>query len=89
MDIMVGDVFESLSTGDRWRVVKLHLPSHQDGPKGRGKVEVSRLNPPKWDDGKYIWAAESFQEGTMRNLACGCYTDKAAIEATKNMPRRH
>jgi hypothetical protein len=62
MEIQLDDVWVSLDTGNRWRVTKLYLPSwpHQ-GPGKCGKVQVMRLNPPKWDDGVYIFAAETFR----------------------------
>jgi len=68
-EIKIGDIWES-STGTQWRVIGLMLPSYPrsetrtwpNGGAGQcGKVKVQRLNPPKWDDGIYIWAAESFE----------------------------
>ena len=62
MEIQLDDVWESRDTGNRWRVTRLHLPSWPDqGPGQCGKVRVLRLNSPKWDDGVYIFAAETFR----------------------------
>ena len=68
MDICVGDVFESKSSGNRYRVMRLTL-----GHKGEtGKVYVLRLGPrPKWDDGYYAFVPEQFSEtGDLRLIAC-------------------
>jgi hypothetical protein len=59
-EIHVGQVWRSLDTGNRWRVVSLTLGSQE----GDGKVTVERLSPrPKWEEasgGRYTWHPGAF-----------------------------
>jgi hypothetical protein len=62
VEIQLDDVWESPDTGNCWKVTRLWLPSWPgQGPGQCGKVRVQRIDPPKWDDGVYIFAAESFK----------------------------
>ena len=66
IEIRFGDVWQSPDTGSRWRVTGLRLPSYAGRGAGQcGKVSVLRLDPPKWDDGAYVFAAEAFRSMTL------------------------
>lgn len=55
--IKAGQVWRS-DTGNLYRVVRVE-PASIAG--WSDMVTLTRLNPPSWDDGKYVWLASQFE----------------------------